>query len=69
MLEKINHKIVSKEVVNALTHLYHQGEFLQILEKEKQFASHYQDSIEVLNIFGSLNTTTPRSSFISIRVK
>ena len=55
MLEKINHKIVPKEVVNALINLYHQGEFLQILEKEKQFESLYQDSIEVLNIFGSTN--------------
>ncbi len=55
MLEKINHKIAPKEVVKALIHLYHQGEFLQILEKEKQFASLYQDSIELLNIFGSTN--------------
>ena len=55
MLKKINHKIVPKEVVKALIHLYHQGEFLQILEKEKQFASLYQDSIELLNIFGSTN--------------
>ncbi len=55
MLEKINHKIAPKEVVKALIHLYHQGKFLQILEKEKQFASLYQDSIELLNIFGSTN--------------
>jgi len=55
MLEKINHKIVPKEVVKDLIHLYHQGKFLQILEKEKQFSSLYQDSIELLNIFGSTN--------------
>ena len=55
MLEKIHHKSAPKEVVNALIHLYHQGEFLQILGKEKQFESLYQDSIELLNIFGSTN--------------
>ena len=49
MLEKINQKIAPKEVVNALISLYHQGEFLLILEKEKKFASLYKDSIEVLN--------------------
>ena len=55
MLEKINHKSAPKEVVNALVTLYHQGKFLQILEKEKQFVSLYQDSIDILNIFGSTN--------------
>jgi Flp pilus assembly protein TadD/2-polyprenyl-3-methyl-5-hydroxy-6-metoxy-1,4-benzoquinol methylase len=55
MPEKINHKIVPKEVVDSFINLYKQGEFRQILEKEKKFASFYQDSIEVLNIFGSNN--------------
>ena len=55
MLEKINHKTAPKEVVNALVTLYHQGKFLLILEKEKQLVSLYQDSIDILNIFGSAN--------------
>ena len=55
MLEKINHKSAPKEVVNALVTLYHQGKFLLILEKEKQFVSLYQDSVDIINIFGSAN--------------
>ncbi len=53
MLEKINKKIVPNNVVNDLIKLYNKNEFLQILEKEKQFAFLYKDSIDVLNIFGS----------------
>ena len=55
MLEKINQKTAPKEFVNALINLYYLGEFLLIIEKEKQFPSLFKDSIEVLNIFGSTN--------------
>ena len=55
MLEKIHHKSAPKEVVNALVTLYHQGKFQLILEREKQLVSLYQDSIDILNIFGSTN--------------
>ena len=55
MLEIINHKKTSKEVVEVLLNLYHQGKFPLILKKEKQFTSLYPTSVEVLNIFGSAN--------------
>ena len=48
MLEKIHHKSAPKEVVNALVTLYHQGEFLQILVKEK-ISIEYGETLEKIS--------------------
>ena len=45
----------TKEVVNALVTLYHQGKFDEILKQKNELINLYPDSVDLYNIFGSTN--------------
>ena len=54
MLKKIHHKIVPKEVINALISLYKKGELEHILKNYKNLTKIYSNSPEINIIFGNI---------------
>ena len=55
MLEKTNHKIAPKEVVNALLTLYRQGRFDDILSRSSQLIKEYPQTFILHNIMGEIS--------------
>ena len=55
MLEKINQKIAPKEVVNALTTLYHQGKFDDVLSRSSRLIKEYPHTFVLHNIVGAIS--------------
>ncbi len=54
MLEKINCRSASEEVVNALVSLYHQGKYDDVLSRSAQLIKEYPHTFVLQNIIGAI---------------